>query len=510
MGSRIVSLLTALGALGCGPAREPSERQGTDTLSTVRVQYCCDERVFGPFYDMPAKFLVFLPLFDWDEEGKVRGRLVRRWEPAPDFHTWTYHLRTGVRWHDGVPVTARDVKFTFDLLSHPDVLRLVPGGRTVSVLDDSTFTIRYGRRDDPEDNYTVIFPRHLLKDLDPAAFESWAFWTAPVGNGPYKHVRHVPNTMVELEANPDYYRGKPSIQRVVLKFGGVALTELMAGHVDVLSMGSSFPTPSLMRQPQFRVYHSFNTGTVGAIYWNHRNLLFREAKVRRALTLAIDRRELARLREYPDDVPLYNVIADDRQRRNQQVPQPLPHDVEAAKRTLEEAGWHDEDGDGIREREGREFRFTATVASSGPAEGQAAAVFVKSQLRQAGVHMEIRTVDGFAMVRSAIQSGDFDAAFHRFGDPNLIQILADDSPIGYHNPRLAGLVTAWDQAWDPDEQDRIYVEVMRLFQEDLPVTVLLPEIYFTVAHRRLGGLTSPHRTIEVWFMDELWIEEEEP
>ena len=68
-------------------------------------------------------------------------------------------------------------------------------------------------------DWTIFLPRHLLEDLDPGAFYDWDFWTHPVGNGPYRYVRHVPKTMIAFEANPDYFLGQPKIERVVLKFG---------------------------------------------------------------------------------------------------------------------------------------------------------------------------------------------------------------------------------------------------------------------------------------------------
>ncbi|MHC4489773.1 MAG: ABC transporter substrate-binding protein, partial [Planctomycetota bacterium] len=104
--------------------------------------------------------------------------------------------------------------------------------------------------------WDVYYPKHLLENLDPKEFTSWKFWTEPVGNGPYRYVRHVPRTMIELEANPDYYRGKPKIERLVLKFGGYPLTELMSGNVDCIDI-SSLEAIKLADDPRFRVYQAY-------------------------------------------------------------------------------------------------------------------------------------------------------------------------------------------------------------------------------------------------------------
>ena len=138
--------LLALSALGCSRS---GDRAASDR-STLTVLYGGrDERVLGAegraFY-YPAQFLVFLTLVAHNAEGELEPRLARSWEHSPDHRTWLVHLRTDVRWHDGVPVTTQDVQFTMDLLRHPDILVEAPGAYTLKVLDDSTFTISYQQR----------------------------------------------------------------------------------------------------------------------------------------------------------------------------------------------------------------------------------------------------------------------------------------------------------------------------------------------------------------------------
>ena len=128
-----------------------------------------------------ADFLVFLPLATLDENGELEGRLAKSWEHSPDYREWTYHLRTDVRWHDANPVTAHDVKFTLDLLSHPDVLEYPHLSATV--LDDSTLTISRSRQHSYQGDL-VYYPKHLLEHLDPKEFWDWQFWREPVATGP--------------------------------------------------------------------------------------------------------------------------------------------------------------------------------------------------------------------------------------------------------------------------------------------------------------------------------------
>ena len=163
--------------------------------------------MLNPVHDMEAKYLVFLSLMTVDQHGSLQGRLARSWEHSPDYREWTFHLRTDVRWHDGIPVTAHDIAFTIDLMrssSDTDYNAF----ELVTVQDDSTVTIR-PRTSRIFRSDMVFYPKHLLEGLDPARLVEWEFWKQPVGNGPYRFVRLEPETMMEFEANPDFFLGGP-------------------------------------------------------------------------------------------------------------------------------------------------------------------------------------------------------------------------------------------------------------------------------------------------------------
>ena len=197
------------------------------------------------------------------------------------------------------------------------------------------------------------------------------------------YVRHVPKTMMEFEANPDFYKGKPEIERVVLKFGpDTPLLELLSGKVDAAGFAPT-QIPGLGEDPRFRVYYSErNDNWAQWIFWNQRHPLFHDPVVRRALTLAINRRELLEVLNFPPDLPIFDVLFTRPQYRQRQLPEPLPYDPELAKQLLEAAGWQDEDGDGIRERAGAEARFTLIANRQSTVDlGERAAVYVQDQLR---------------------------------------------------------------------------------------------------------------------------------
>ena len=518
----------ALAAVGCGRRGD----QARAKHSTITVLQENDEWDLGPGQDDPPKFLVFLPLVARNAKGELEGRLAESSEHSPDYRTWTVHLRQGVRWHDGVPVTAHDVKFTLDLYMHPAVVAVPPGTYAVTVLDDRTYTVTYhrrviGRGSPANDDYTTYYPKHLLEKLDPKEFNNWEFWTHPVGNGPYRYVRHVPKTMMEFEANPDYYRGKPKIERVVLKFGDPsvpeAVTELLSGNVDVIPYINRMDLPMLRGDRRFRVYEAIYRELdmwILALFWNHRHPPFRKPKVRRALTLAINRRELHQVLNLPEGLPIFDVPFTERQFRRGELPEPLPYDPELAKKLLDEAGWHGQNGEALREQDGRPFRFTVLAV---PGDGaDKAAVYIQAELRRLGVQMDVSVLE-WQSVDRRVRAGDFEAAILEmnlavsrlfFGEAEIGDVgkafsyaLAQGSPIGYVNPNVTALLKELRVTFNPDEEDQIYRALWPIFQADVPVTFLYALMKPTVAHRRVRGLSSPYRADPVWHMDDLWLED---
>lgn len=507
----VLSAMLASVLSGC---RVPDADRQPGEISTVTVAYCCGDEALNPIHDMEAKKLVFLPLMERDSLGELVGRLATSWKPSANYREWTYRLRTDVRWHDGVPFTARDIEFTVALMEgfwDPDYGS--GAFEAVTVHDDSTVTIRSGHGRRLYQTNMVFYPKHLLEGLDPERLAEWKFWAEPVGNGPYRYVRAVPETMMEFEANPDFYAGPPPIQRVVLKFSGsAAIADLLSGRVDV----SSDVSPSdreVAFDPRFRHYYQTWGGTQQVIYWKSDHALFSDPRVRRALTMAINRHELLRALDMPETVPVIDGPVTPNQWRERRLPESLPHDPAAAQALLEEAGWRVGDGDGILEKDGRRFRFTAlvrTVSEEDSPGNVTAGLYVQSQLRKLGVEMTLQPLDP-AVLMPRLESGDFEAVFAWFRSYETPWLrvfgLGSGEPVGYRNPRLLELIDRASRTWVPAEEDSLYAKMAEIFRADVPVTFLHPMVGLTVAHERLRGLSSPWRVDPVAHMAELWIEE---
>ena len=513
--------LTAGALFACGPERprssspggerEADARADSDSLAAITVLDPNFEVIFNPSWSMPARFLVFSPLVGLDETGGIEPRLARSWEHSEDYREWTFHLRTDVRWHDGERFDAHDVAFTERLMADPEVGYRSPNRDTVIAVDDSTVTIRETEPWDGRDTWWVYYPEHLLAGVEPSELFGSEFWTRPVGTGPFRYVRHVPKTVVVLEANPDYFRGAPGIGRVRIKFGGgKPLVELRAGNVDAATYVSRAEIPLLREDPGLRVYHHVYPylSSLEALLWSSDHPFLGEAGVRRALTLAMDREELHRLLYVPEGFPVTDVLPSRRQFWEGEIPPPLPHDPERARSLLDSLGWRDVDGDGLRTRGAAEARFAALVqgGQNTMASGKAA-VYVQAALRDVGVRMEIRALEsGFT---DRVRGREFEAAFGMVSRTGRDFFLRDEAtPYRGEYPALGRIYAALDTVFDPAIRDSLYRESWPIFRRDLPVTLLAPQFQTFAAHRRVRGLESPFRAHPYIAAEQLWLQEE--
>jgi ABC-type transport system substrate-binding protein len=217
--------------LNCG--RERGESGAESSTLTIHLPDT-DERSLGPAGYRPSSgvwFLVFLALtLDQDGTEVLRERLLDHWEHTPDYAEWTVRVREGLRWDDGVPVTAEDVKYSLELWTDDEVLYENPSFEEIIVHDNQTLTIAFKKpvtRTIATFDWLPILPKHLLESLEPEDIFGWPFWIQPVGNGPYRYQRHVPDVMTEFTVNPEYYGERPNIPGIVLRYGGNGVTELL-------------------------------------------------------------------------------------------------------------------------------------------------------------------------------------------------------------------------------------------------------------------------------------------
>ncbi len=499
----LIGLLTVLGfTISCKKNKEtPASKD------SITILYIGDERIFHQdYWGMPATFWIFLPLITdvGSEKNEIQPVLAESWTHSDDYRTWTVVLRNDIYWHDGVKMTAHDIKFSLDL--RKEVLGY-NNGYTCELIDDYTFNLINIKPISVLPNWTVYYPKHLLENLDPSTYYNWDFWTTPIGNGPYKFVRHVPKTMVEVEVNPNYFGKQPKIKSAILKFSQTpSLQELLSGNVDVITYAPRDFLFKIDNQEKYTSYYWWWHNQIETIFWNHNNTIFNTSKVRKALTMAINRAELAEVLNYPIEVPISDVLYSERQKHISDFPEPISYNPKKAIQLLNESGWTDTNGDGVLDKGGRDFRFSL---KSGEA-NQLMATYIQNNFSEIGVIMDIETVEQIR-ARQMMEENEFDAVlgilFHSENELDIVKdYFGENSILGYKNSKLNALIDGIEATGDMLKIDSLYKETYSVFQQDFPVTFILPAIETHIVTKNIKGLKNIYKADPVWFLESLWIE----
>ncbi len=472
---------------------------------SITILYPGDERIFHQdYWGMEATFWIFLPLvaYEGGERGELQPVLAESWTHSEDYREWTVHLRKDIYWHDGVQMTANDIKFSLDLK------KKAFGGYSMGIkfdlIDDFTFKL-IGEKPIPKlPFWEVYYPKHLLDTLDPDEYFNWDFWKHPIGNGPYRFVRSEAKTMVEVEANPNYFRTQPKIKKAILKFSDQAsLPELLSGNVDVIT---DVPRDFLFKidgDKRFQSYYWWGVW-IQTINWNHNNKLFSDAKVRKALTMAVNRNELAQVLNYPKNIPIADVLYTKKQRATLDFPTPVAYDPEGAIQLLIECGWNDANQDHILEKNGLNFSFTIIVEKA----NALMATYIQENFRRIGVHMKVETTE-WNIVKQRLENNDFEAIIGSLPSHDIYglkNLLGKDSFIGYNNREIDSLLTAIQLTGNPEKIDELYKKMMPILQNELPLTFIFPQVLTHIAHKRIKGMNNHYNSDPVWFLEFLWIE----
>jgi peptide/nickel transport system substrate-binding protein len=349
-------------------------------------------------------------------------RLAESWEWSADSLQITFRVSDRATWHDGTPVTPQDVAFTFALVKNPlagaYMRENIRGVDSVTVSGDSEVVVWFAQRY-PEQFFDAvehvhILPSHLLSDIAVSDLRTSPFGRSPVGSGPFAFSRWDAGQSVEIVANESYHRGRPFLDRVVWTVapdGTAAASRFLTGQADLYEALLAEQIPAVEAASDLKVHTSpglayaflgFNFVTARGT----RHPLLGDRELRRAITRALDRRSMVRnvfdtLAVVPRG-PYARSLAD-----LDTTFAALDYNLAAARSTLDSLGWRDADGDGIRERGGRRLSFNVLVPSSS-APRMRMAVLAQEQLRQAGVHLDVQTLE-FNAFMSRVQSGDFDS-----------------------------------------------------------------------------------------------------
>lgn len=427
---------------------------------------------------------VFNGLLKYDKDLILTGDLAESWEvkkgEKPEI---TFFLRKDVYWHDGTEFTAEDVKFTYDTIMDEKTNTVRRSDyelvETCEVLDKYTIRIIYKEPFSPglETWGIGIIPKHLLENRD---INTDKFNRHPIGTGPFKFVEWVSDEKIILQANDNYFEGRPYLDQIIYRIipeTSLSEIELLTGGIDYYGV-SPHQYERISKNPKFKVFRqpSFAYTYVG---YNLKNDLFKDKRVRQALTHAINREEIVKFvlyglgtittGPYPNHMWYYNPDV-----------KPFLYNPHVARELLEEAGWKDSDRDGILDKKDKPFRFTL-ITNSGNDVRKDVGVLVQRHLKEIGIDVKLELYEWSVFLTDFINPKHFDACILGWSlgiDPDAYQIWHSSQIetgfnfISYSNPEVDKLLVAGRMEYDREKRKEIYHKFHQLIHEDQPYTFL--------------------------------------
>ncbi|HKK09124.1 MAG TPA: ABC transporter substrate-binding protein [Gemmatimonadota bacterium] len=533
----VLAAALALGAAACGggeragrgaggAAVPDSARRGGTVVVGIRAEIPGVDPLVPPPDYMGAqveRYVLFMPLVQLGPDFRFQPWLARSWDVSEDSTRVVFHLRDDVTWSDGKPVTAADVAYTYRKATDPDIpfpnRAYFERWDSVQVVDAHTVRFRIRPYSQFLFGWTQvpILPEHVLGDVPDSALATHPFGTsAPVGDGPFRFVSHEQGDRWVFEANPDFPEelgGRPYVDRLALRVipdGSTALAELARGDLDVLMNVPPEGVGRVRSDSSLRLL-SFPSSSYAFVAWNTRRPLFSDVRVRRALTMAMDRKAmLDAVRHGLGSLatgPLgpWHWAYDSAWR-------PLPFDPDSARALLAAAGWRDTDGDGVLDRDGRPFRFTLLVPDVRVRRDMA--VMMQADLRKVGVDLRPATRD-FAALAGAIQdaSRPYDAFLLSWNEDLVIDDRdywscgPDEGPLqfsGWCDRALDAVMDSIPGAMDRSLKRRLLRTYAETVERAQPYTFLFDEDRAAGVRRGLEGVSmdvrGELRTARSWWV----------
>jgi peptide/nickel transport system substrate-binding protein len=449
--------------------------------------------------------------------------LADSWKWSADSLSIAFHIDARAKWHDGQPVRSNDVRFTFQSITDSTlgspVGALITNIDSVSTPDSSTAVFWFHRRT-PQQFYDAtyqisIMPEHVWKGIAPSAWRASEAAKHPIGSGRFRFVRWTPRASVEVAADTANYRGAPKLARVVWSIApdfNTALTRFLSGETDFFEVLRPENVPEVLKHPDLRT-KTYKGLSYSFVQFNLRDPanharphpLFGDRRLRRALTMAVDRAAIVRSVYGEHALPALGPTVRAYPTTDPSLPQ-IPFDLAAAKALLDSLGWRDQNSDGVRERNGRQLEFSLGVPSSSKVRVQIA-VLVQEQLRQAGVKVNVEQLD-FPVLSERERKRVFDAVLNSWNtqpSPGAARgswgtagsrATSGNNYGSYESPAFDAYVDSALASFDPTMRRSYFTKAYTTINEDAPA-IWLAEPIPTVGYNARIHL-APFRSDAWW------------
>lgn len=449
------------------------------TLNPVRHTTESEKLVLGMLFD---------PLVTYDRELNIVPKLALSWEVSPDGRLFTFKLDPAATWSDGQPVRSSDVVFTLRKIIDPQSGSVQLGPlfegldlANTKAIDPTTVQVAFTEaRAGILGVFNIpIVPEHVYgkgdftKDFD----------TRVVGNGPYRFASREPGKQIIVERRQDYGADfKPYIDKIVFRVvedDSVAWNALKLGEIDESRINSDTwklekDTPQVQKAIDI---HRFYSLSYNFIPWNTKDPLLRDKRVRRALSMALDRRAIITNLYFGTARIMTGPFTPDQFAYDPSVP-PVEFDIEGSRRLLNEAGWSDSNGDGVLDRNGKPLEIELLLSAGNKAGADLAPIY-QDALKKVGVTLKVAKTDAPTFFQRILE-GKYQGAYLGWNvepDPDIYSLFhsTQTPPNGqnvvfYSNPEVDRLLEATRKELDPQKRLEIFHELHRILADEQPYT----------------------------------------
>ena len=540
---------------GCGSSPPPGEGvEGVLRVALSREPTTWNRLLAADYPTHVVTDQLHAPLIRLNQETQqMEPALAESWEFSEDGRELVFYLRRGVRFSDGEPFTADDVAFTFRVLHDPGVSSQLKDAATIDgenivadVIDEATVVFRLPRRTASVERIfdsIRILPEHrLAESLAAGTLAADTGLGAPiediVGLGAFRLREHVPGQRIVLESNPHYFRsGDDEYPRLsgmvfdVVPDTNAQVLRLRAGELDLLEPIAPEAFRELRRQsPEGVTLHDLGPSMVSERLWfnlnptspieAHKKKWFEDVRFRRAVSLAIDRENMARVVFGGLASVASGPVSPANHFWRDESIQPMKRDVERARRVLVDAGFRWEDKN-LCDRDGNRVRFTI-ITNAGSDKRRREGAFIQEDLRDLGIEVVLAPIEGGALLARITSTFDYDACLLGLtqSDPDPSAEMAlwlSRAPLHLWHPSQSQPATEWEAridhlmesqltSTDDEYRQACYREVQRIVAENLPVLDLVVPHALVGYSSRLRGVRATPFWHVLWNGDELFLE----
>lgn len=444
--------------------------------------------------------------------------LAESWEANPELTQYTFKLRPGVLWHDGTPLTSADVKFTFETLLNPEVNASARGVissiDTVEAPDELTvvFNLKYPFAPLPVmlGYNQAIVPKHLLEGQDPN--QPTEFLAHPIGSGPFKFKQLVQGSHLEVEANENYFEGRPLLDGiffVIITDGNARVAQVRSGEIDLAVVDASQVETLegddniVLRQVPQVNYYFFAV--------NHTVPRLQDVRVRQALSMAINKQAIVDtlLKGYAQVAtgPIHPFLGD---YYNPNV-QTYAYDPEAAQALLAEAGWTKNDDGKLVNAAGEVFTIRFNGPQGYPAMEQVL-IYAQQEFQNLGMEVTLE-IPEWSVHLEQYHALQYDLLMQWWvtpPDPDLYDHYYSESSSNwwaYKNPQLDELLVQARSTADHAHRVQLYHQIQEMVAADLPVIYLYHQQEIQALSKRTRGFVEMGYRDALTWSELIWVQQ---